>query len=55
MSRSQPFDELGDRKPAPNPNSPQAEMPLSRKPINQLEWKKRQRERLAKMRAELGI
>lgn len=55
MSRSQPFDELGDRKPAASPNDQQSQLPLTREPFNRAEWEKRQRDRLAKVRAETGI
>lgn len=30
MTRSLPFDELGDYKPIPKPNAPQQEIPLRR-------------------------
>lgn len=55
MSRSHPFDELGDHKPIPKPNHPQREIPLYRRPKLTEEEKRRGAEHLKKLREQTGF
>lgn len=52
--RSLPFDELGDRKPAPNPNHPQREIQYHRRKPNTPEAKANHAEHMRKLREQIG-